>query len=70
MPRLKSVLGIDQNQFAIVMMLRFQTYHDDSNENHEDDDEHDDDDDDDGGSRHLSSGLPSKLTCVRVSKLA
>ena len=27
-------------------------------------------DDDDGGSRHLSSRLPSKLTCVRLSKLA
>ena len=36
----------------------------------DDDDDYDYDDDDDGGSRHLSSRPPSKLTCVRVSKLA
>ena len=43
-------------------------YDDDNDDNAYDDD--DDDEDDDGGSRHLSSRLPSKLTCVRVSKLA
>ena len=43
---------------------------DDDDNDDDDNDDDDDDEDDDGGSRHLSSKLPSKLTCVRVSKLA